>query len=313
MILVTGSAGFIGSNLCYHLVNDLGADVIGIDKLGPESNRGWTEPLEAGPGGKRMIFRPVNLCEYHPVKRLFEEYPIEHVIHLAAESHVDRSITNPSSFWMSNVIGTEHLLHACHKFGVKTVINQITDEVYGERPDDPACEGDAFAPTSPYPCSKMAQYYVGKSYHTTYGLPVMSTFPVNCYGPRQFHEKLIPKFITKLMEGEKVPLMASTHFERDWLPVEDMCKAHSTLISKGVPGEDYNVGAFNHHTNMQITHKLLDLCGRDENAIEIVPDRKAHDSRYAVTNQKMKDLGWAVTYDFDDYLEYTVEWYREQL
>jgi len=203
-------------------------------------------------------------------------------------------------------------MHEALGHGVDLIINQITDEAYGEKPEGEAFEGDKFAPTSPYPCSKVSQYWVGRSFHTTYGLPVLSTFPVNCYGPRQYREKVIPKFIHSLTVLDKpVPLMASKHFQRDWLPIDDMCKAHQILLEKGIPGQDYNVGADCHKTNEELTSKILQLCNKDpEKYIEIVPDRKAHDCRYAVNCDKLKSLGWELTHTFDDYLQHTVEWYK---
>lgn len=310
MIIVTGCAGFIGSNLCIRLVEQ-GYQVHGIDGLSIGSNLNNLNSLLSL--DKEFYFSKVDIRDE---ERLYKSLDIfnsnDCIIHLAAETHVDRSITKDKSFWETNVVGTSNIMRWAVKNHVR-VINQITDEVYGERPDIPAQEGDLFYPTSPYPCSKMGQYYVGKSYWQTYNLPVISTFPVNCFGPRQAPEKIIPKFITHLLRGEKVPLMASTHFERDWLPVVNMCDALITLIERGQPGEDYNIGAFNHHTNIELTSKLLKLCNRDDSFIEIVPDRAAHDSRYAVTNDKIRALGWTLTESFDDYLAQTVEWYKESL
>ena len=306
-ILVTGAAGFIGSNLL-HLLQNLGfQNVVGIDDYSEGSN---PENLD----GVQYYIHPVNITKEKCVQEVFETEQPDYVVHLAAASHVDRSISGDKVFWETNVIGTGNVLRSCREHSVKKVIVQLTDEVYGEVPPGApwAKEGDIPKPTSPYPCSKTAQYYVGKSYFTTWGVPVVSTFPVNNFGPRQFKEKLIPKFIDNLLNGLKVPLMASTHFERDWLPVVDMCRALVLLLAKGVPGEDYNVGANNHHTNLEITKKLLTLCGRDESFIKIVPDRLAHDSRYAVNYDKIVELGYSPSERFDSYLAKTVEWYSTQ-
>ncbi len=311
MILCTGAAGFIGSNLCYKLVG-LQADVVVIDKLSPQSNRGWTIPIEKPAAGRgRVIFKHLDLCDKESLAKVFQEYQIEYIFHLAAESHVDRSIASPAGFWDSNVIGTFNLLHMADGYSVP-VLNQISDEVFGPKPEGYSKEEDRFNPTSPYACSKAAQYFVGKSFAATYGLPLISTFPSNCYGPRQHSEKLVPKFIGKLLRGERVPLMSSTHFQRDWLAVDDMCDALIFLMQKGIPG-DYNVGADNHHANLEITQKLLALTGRDESAIEIVSDRLAHDSRYAVDSSKIRALGWRPQKDFDTYLASTVEWFKDYL
>jgi dTDP-glucose 4,6-dehydratase len=292
------------------LVKEKQADVIGIDRtLGHAS--AWTPLSGLRHGPQRMVFQQLDLTDRGAVSGLFQEYPIRQVVHLAAETHVDRSIVNPDPFWRSNVLGTNNLLQAAHDFGVDRVINQITDEAYGEVPEGEAFEGDQFHPTSPYPCSKVAQYWVGRSFHTTYGLPVISTFPVNNYGPRQHMEKLIPKFIGLLLRGEKVPLMKSTHFQRDWLPVADMCSALCLLLEKGVPGEDYNVGADRHKTNEAITSTLLQAMGYGYDMVSIVPDRKAHDCRYAVNSDKLKALGWERRHNFTEYLELTIDWYKE--
>jgi dTDP-glucose 4,6-dehydratase len=291
--------------LAHHLTS-IGKDFIGIDALFTGSNLDNTEGLD-------FRFFKLDLACEEQVKHLFKCFPIRQVVHLAAASHVDRSISGDAEFWRSNVVGTANLMRSCRDWQVDKVVNQITDEFYGEVPrtQHDALEGEAPDPTSPYPCSKVAQYYVGRSFYTTYGVPVVSTFPVNNFGPRQHVEKLIPKFITNLLAGKKVPLMASSHFERDWLPVKDMCRALDLLLEEGVGGQDYNVGADNHHTNLEITEKLLTLTDRDESFIETVPDRAAHDSRYAVDSAKIKELGYKPRYLFDDYLEQTVEWYKE--
>jgi len=302
MYLVTGCAGFIGSNLCHYLKGK--EQVIGIDALVEGSNL-------ANLDGADIIFEQADVRSSRTMEEIFDRYAFTHVIHLAAMSHVDRSLTGDKIFWETNVLGTRNIMEQALAYQVK-VVNQITDEVYGAILEGEAFEGDKFYPTSPYPCSKVGQYWVGKSYYTTFGLPVVSTFPVNNYGPRQHPEKLIPCFITKLLKGKKVPLMVSTHFERDWLPVKDMAKALYLLSKEGVAGEDYNIGADRHHTNRMITDKLLELCGRDESYIEIVPDRVAHDARYAVNSDKIKALGFRLDHDFDEYLKETVDWYREE-
>ena len=308
LILVTGSAGFIGSNLC-HLLQEQGRNFIHLDGLF----------LEANPANLDGVKVPLIHCDLaieREVEAVFRYYPITHVIHLAANSHVDRSISSDLPFWRSNVLGTSNLMRVARSSKrVEGIINQITDEFYGEIPNDhaPAVEGQAPHPTSPYPCSKVGQYFVGRAFATTYGLPVISTFPVNAYGPRQNVEKLIPKFTTNLLQGEKVPLMASSHFERDWIPVIDMCRALLLLMDNGIIREDYNIGADRHHTNLEITQKLLKITGRDESYIETVPDRAAHDCRYAVDSAKIKSLGFALQNDFDDYLEHTVDWFREHV
>jgi len=306
MILITGSAGFIGSNLC-HLLYQMDTEFIHLDGFFPEADINNLRGLDASP-------ITCDLADERMVEFVFKHFPITKIVHLAANSHVDRSISGDAPFWRSNVIGTANLMRAALKTGkVELIINQITDEFYGEIPrgTPDAVEGQPPMPTSPYPCSKVAQYFVGKSFHTTYGLPVISTFPVNAYGPRQNVEKLIPKFATNLMRGEKVPLMASSHFERDWIPVVDMCRAFLLLLEKGTPGEEYNIGADRHRTNKQITETLLELTGRDSSYIETVPDRAAHDCRYAVNSDKIKSLGFELSQGFNEYMEYTIDWYKQ--
>jgi dTDP-glucose 4,6-dehydratase len=307
-ILITGAAGFIGSNLLHHLSNLGFQHVVGIDNYSEGSN---PDNLE----GCNYLIYHCDIREEDQVKYIFDIESPEFVVHLAAASHVDRSINGDKIFWETNVVGSSNILRACRDYKVSKVIQQLTDEVWGSIPHESpwAKEGSTPKPTSPYPCSKTAQYYVGKSFYTTWGTPVVSTFPVNNFGPRQFEEKLIPKFIKLLLEGKKVPLMASTHFERDWLPVVDMCRALVLLLARGEPGEEYNVGAGNHHSNLALTHKLLKLCGRDESSIEIVPDRLAHDSRYAVNFDKIKELGYYPSEGFDSYLQKTVDWYQRRM
>jgi dTDP-glucose 4,6-dehydratase len=310
-VLVTGAAGFIGSNLSHYLIKE-GYRVTALDafKTGSSLDNIW----DLNQNSAFSIYNR-DLVQEGDLVEIFEKHNIDTVIHLAAESHVDRSIESNLPFWETQVIGTQRLLEAAQQYGkIQCVINQITDEAYGEVPEDsaPPKEGAKFEPNPFYAASKVAQYYVGQSFWKTYKLPVISTFPVNNYGPRQWPEKLIPKFVTLLLEGKKVPLMKSTHFQRDWLPVIDMAIALETIMLKGTPGESYNVGADNHCTNIQLTHKLLKLLDKDESSIEIVPDRATHDCRYAVDYSKLENLGWTVTQDFDEYLEYTVEWYKDK-
>lgn len=307
-VLITGAAGFIGSNLCHYLI-ERDYRVVAVDALKLQGDFTRIEHLLSN---RDFYFEEIDLCSNH-LREVLSKYVFSNVVHLAAESHVDRSIESSEPFWKTNVLGTHNLFESLRKTKLTRIINQITDEVYGEKPDGAAVEGDVFRPTSPYPCSKAAQYFVGKSFFNTYDLPIISTFPVNNFGPRQDREKLIPKFIWNLLHNQRVPLMASSHFERDWLPVEDMCRAFEILLQFGVPGEDYNIGAGNHHTNLEITKKLLSLLNRGEDMIEIVPDRIAHDCRYAVNSDKIRKLEWSPQYNFDEYLEYTVNWYRKRI
>lgn len=314
--LVTGHGGFIGSNLCIRLIEGGIKHLVCIDDRLP----GFSEENEddilftADEYNTKLTMIHANLCDTAAMKTVAERIKgIDAVFHLAALSHVDRSLEAGLSFWHNQVVGTYVLFDALREVKPKVIINQITDEAYGEAEGVGFfAEGAKFNPRPPYACSKVAQYYVGRSAIVQHNLPIISTFPVNNYGPRQYPEKLIPKFITLLLRGQKVPLMKSSHYQRDWIPVSDMCDALVLLAEKGHLQEDYNIGVFNHHTNLDITRKILKILGLKESMIEIVPDRAVHDSRYAVSNGKMiNHLGWNPNKtDFDKYLEYTVEWYK---
>ena len=318
-LLITGGAGFIGSNAC-EFFKHLNWSVTAIDNLGTSSNVNHIYEIATyvnSPNGF-LSFDVVELRNQPEVDFFIDNHTFDYVLHLAAESHVDRSLQDSSPFWDTQVRGTYNLFNALSNLPSsrqpKCIINQITDEVYGEvEPGQHgAVEGQVFNPRPPYACSKAAQYFVGKSFSTTGKLPIISTFPVNNFGPRQAPEKIIPKFITMLLNNQKVPLMASTHFERDWLTVSDMCRAFHILFLFGTIEEDYNVGADNHRTNLQLTKEILALLDKDESYIEIVPDRTTHDSRYAVNSNKLRQLGWAPRENFTDWLEYTISWYKER-
>lgn len=307
LILVTGAAGFIGSNLCHALIAQ-GDYVVGLDamKVG-SSYHNLGELLDC------EFFDLVegDLASETQVSSCLRDMRFDVIYHLAAESHVDRSIVSDAHFWESNVIGTANLLRWAHKRGAKKIVNQITDEVYGPKEKGESFEGDPLRPTSPYAASKAAQYMVGRSYIETYGAPIIHTFPANTYGPRQYPEKLIPKFVSNLLNGGTVPLMKSSHFQRDWLAVDDHVRALVIAAQQGVPGQDYNIPGTGTVSNLEITQRLLGLTGRDESAIQEVPDRKAHDCRYCVNGDKMIQLGWRPLCTLDTYLPLTVQWYRD--
>lgn len=310
-ILITGCAGFIGSNAIEYFLRQ-GHDIIGIDALSTGSNVDNFADIKDD-----FEFCKLDLRDADVVDAFVKSHDFDNVLHLAAESHVDRGLEDDTPFWTTQVLGTQNLLKSIVGKGgsLDMVINQLTDELYGEvLPNEPsAVEGQPFAPNPLYACAKTAQYYVGRGYYKTYGLPIVSTFPVNNFGPRQYEEKLIPKFTKLLLDDKRVPLMTSSQNQRDWLPVIDMCSAFDVLLDKGSAGEDYNVGADNHKTNAELTTYLLNLLGKDESYIETVPDRKTHDSRYAVNSNKIEKLGWSSDTDFHEYLKHTVEWYKRDL
>lgn len=307
-ILVTGSAGFIGSNLCHHLIS-LGHHVVGLDNFSIGSN------LKNCPENFRTY--ATDLAEPYGLNVLFDNLKITKVVHLAAATHVDRSIENGSLFYRSNVIGTHNLLEACKDSFLKNgyprvVINQLSDECYGSR-EYPVGEETSFRPSSPYAASKVAQYYVGYSFSNTYGLPIYNTFPTNTFGPRQWPEKIIPKFVLRLLRGQKVPLMASTQFKRDWLFIDDHVKALCCILDNPTKEHSFNIGADNWITNQELTNLILEHLGMSKDMIEIVPDRSGHDSCYAVDWSRMNFV-----YDWEPEprsfvrnLFKTIDWYKE--
>jgi dTDP-glucose 4,6-dehydratase len=235
------------------------------------------------------------------------------VVHLAAESHVDRSISGPSVFLDTNVVGTGVVIDAAARNGVPRFIHVSTDEVYGSVAEGFAPEDALLDPSSPYSASKAGSDLIAMSYRVTFDYPVIVTRCTNNYGPYQFPEKVIPLFVTNLLDGLKVPLYGTGSNERDWLYVEDHCSALHLLVDAGTPGEIYNIGANAQMTNLDLTRRILGIMGKDENSIEYVEDRKGHDLRYAVDSSKLRALGWAPAHDFDERLSDTVEWYRSRV
>jgi dTDP-glucose 4,6-dehydratase len=301
MILITGCLGFIGSNL-YNYLSSKGYEVCGIDA-------GFTGSLCINVNNRKNIDTG-NIRFWDYCNQLFIKYPIKKIVHLAAETHVDRSISNPVSFFENNVIGTSCLLTTALKYKIDLFLNVITDEVYGSKDTGLAIEGDPFRPTSPYAASKAAQYFVGKSYAETFGMNIINTFPTNNFGPRQWPEKLIPRSIIRLLNGQNIQLMKSNHFCRDWLYVEDHCRAIETLLNHEVPG-DYNIAGNNHQSNLLIAGSILEKLNLPNGGrIDIIEDRLAHDKRYAVDSTKISSI-WQPSTNFSQALQNTIEWYKE--
>jgi len=304
--LVTGGAGFIGSNFIrWILERDDDTQVTNLDALTYAGVPGTVAELDryAGhtfvKGDIRDAFLLQDIAPGHDV-----------VVHFAAESHVDRSITGPAPFLETNVVGTGVLLDAAYKADIPRFVHISTDEVYGSVPTGFPAEDAALDPTSPYASSKAGSDLLVHSYHATYGYDTVITRCTNNYGPYQFPEKVIPLFITNLIEGEKVPLYGAGEAERDWLFVEDHCAAIALIIAKGESGQIYNVGANEQLANIDLTSAILDAMGRDESFIEYVPDRLGHDMRYAVDSDKVRSLGWEPEHSFEEHLVSTVDWYR---
>ncbi len=308
-MLVTGGAGFIGSNFIRHMLTEHpDTRIVNLDAL---TYAGNLENLRDVAGNPNYTFVRGDICDPETVAAVFRNHPIDTVVHFAAESHVDRSISDGSTFVRTNVLGTFTLLDCARKHGARRFIHISTDEVYGSTREGSFAETDTLNPSSPYSSSKAASDLLARSFFITHGLPVIVTRCTNNYGPYQFPEKLIPFFTTNLLQGKKVPVYGTGRNIRDWLYVIDHCRAIDFILQHGEPGEIYNIGGGAERTNLDITQKILELLGKDESMIEYVPDRKGHDFRYSLDFGKLRKLGWKPAYRFDDALEATVEWYVE--
>ncbi len=304
--LVTGGAGFIGSNFVRHVLeHEPGAHVTNLDLLTYAGVKATVEELDRLPG-HRFVLGDVR--DGALVDELMPGHDV--VVNFAAESHVDRSIEGPTVFLETNVVGTGVLIDAARRHGVARFVQVSTDEVYGSLATGFASEDHPLHPSSPYSASKAGADLLVGSYGVTFEYPAIITRCTNNYGPYQFPEKVIPLFVTNLLEGGKVPLYGDGGNERDWLHVADHCSAIHLLVSEGTPGEIYNIGADAQLANIDLTRMILEAMGRDESAIEYVTDRPGHDRRYAVDSSKLRSLGWAPVHDFADRLAETIEWYR---
>lgn len=307
-ILVTGGCGFIGSNFIRRtLALHPEDEVVNLDKLTYAGNPENLRDLEGG-GGYTFIHGDV--CDRRSVDEAFARGP-QAVVNFAAETHVDRSILEPEAFLRTDVFGTFTLLEAVRRHGTPRYLQVSTDEVYGSIESGSFTETSPLRPSSPYSASKAGADLLVRSYVHTYGTPAMIVRPSNNFGPYQYPEKLIPLFITNLLQGRRVPLYGDGLNVRDWLYVEDNCAAIDAVLRRGTPGEVYNVGGGREVTNLELTRTLLELLGRDESCIEYVPDRPGHDRRYSVNRDKVEALGWRPARDFAEALRATVEWYRE--
>lgn len=307
-LLVTGGAGFIGSNFIhYWLKNHTEDQVINLDAL---TYAGHLESLKDIEGNPNYQFIKGDITNSEDVKKVMEGVDI--VVHFAAESHVDRSIIDPLIFVKTNMLGTNILLDVAMKQKIKRFHHISTDEVYGSLgPNDPPfTEKTNFAPRSPYAASKAGAEQLVTAYFITFGLPVTITNCADNYGPYHDPEKLIPRFITHLLEDKKVPLMGKGENIREWLFVEDHCRAIDFILQKGIDGEKYLISG-KELTNIEVTKKILKLLGKDESWIEYVEHRLGHDFRYAIDDSKLRSLGWQSQMDFDQGLKLTVEWYKQ--
>lgn len=310
-ILVTGGCGFIGSNFIHYWIHKYPNDkIINLDKLTYAGNEDNLKDLENKENYKFILG---DICD----KKLVSEIVpgIDIIIHFAAESHVDRSITAPAEFISTNVLGTQVLLDAAEHFKIKKFHHISTDEVFGSLDLNSGVkfnENSSYQPRSPYAASKAASDYLVRSYFYTYNLPITITNCSNNFGPYQHPEKLIPLAITNLLEGKKVPIYGDGLNVRDWLYVEDHCRAIEMVITDGKIGETYCVGGQKQDiSNLQVINKILKLLSKDDRSIQLVKDRPGHDRKYAVDSSKIeKELGWKALYDFDTWLEKTMLWYK---
>jgi len=310
-VVITGAAGFIGSRLSELVVADaerLGYnDIVLLDAL---TYSGRRENVEVVCRDPRVRFVHGSINDAAITDELLKG--AHAVLHLAAESHVDRSISGARLFFETNVLGTQQLLESARHGGVERFVHVSTDEVYGSIDEGTWREDHLLEPNSPYSSSKAGSDLCALAYQRTYGLPVMVTRCSNNFGPRQFPEKMIPLFVTNLFDGQRVPLYGDGLNVRDWLFVDDHCRGIIKVLEGGRPGEIYNIGGGTELTNRELTQLLLELCGADDSAIDLVADRLGHDRRYSVDWTKAHDeLGYAPETDFEEGLARTVKWYRE--
>ena len=313
-ILVTGGAGFIGSNFIFHMLKKYpDYRIVCLDKLTYAGNLSTLSSVLEEPNFR---FVRLDICDREGVFRLFEEERPDIVVNFAAESHVDRSIEDPGIFLQTNILGTATLMDACRKFGIRRFHQVSTDEVYGDlpltRPDLFFTEATPLHTSSPYSASKASADLLVLAYHRTYSLPVTISRCSNNYGPYHFPEKLIPLMIINALDEKPLPVYGTGENVRDWLYVEDHCKAIDLIIHKGREGEVYNVGGHNERKNIDIVRLICRALGKSESLISYVADRKGHDMRYAIDPTKIhNELGWLPETKFEDGIQKTIQWYLD--
>ena len=307
-LLVTGGAGFIGSNFVRHIVDGTFSGISQVTVLDKLTYAGTLKNLEMLPTNSFEFIRG-DISDPGLVSDLVKRN--DAIVNFAAESHVDRSITGARDFIETNILGVQNLLAAALTNEVKTFVQISTDEVYGTISKGSWDEDFPLLPNSPYSASKASADLICRSYHRTFGMDVRVTRCSNNYGPYQFPEKIIPLFITNLMEGKKVPLYGKGLNVRDWLHVDDHCQGIFAVLTSGKPGNIYNIGGGRELTNRELTDLILEKFGRDESSIEYVADRLGHDLRYSVSHEKItQELGYQPKVRFEDGLEQTIEWYK---
>jgi len=305
-ILITGGAGFIGSNFVRHILKKYPKyRIINLDKLTYAGNLDNLKDVECHPNYK---FVRADICNYKKVKSVAKN--CDTIINFAAETHVDRSILKADDFIKTNVHGTHTLLEVARENKIKRFIQISTDEVYGSCENGRFKETDRLNPSSPYAASKASADFLVKAYFNTYEFPVIIIRSSNNFGPFQYPEKVIPLFVTNLLQNKKVPLYAQGFNIRDWIYVEDNCRAIDKILHRGKIGETYNVAGYNYLTNIQLTKKIIKKLRKSEKFIKHVKDRPGHDFRYAIDCTKILSLGWRPKYNFDKALDLTIDWYR---
>jgi dTDP-glucose 4,6-dehydratase len=325
-IMVTGGCGFIGSAVCRHLVNDLGLSAVNVDKMTYAASEGSTAMLAGNP---KYSFHKLDICDRDAMLKVMQDEGVDAVMHLAAESHVDRSIDGPGEFIQTNIMGTFALLQAARSYHAalpepkKSAFrfhHISTDEVFGDLPLDSGIftEETPYAPSSPYSASKAASDHLVMAWHHTYGLPVVLSNCSNNYGPYHFPEKLIPLMILNGMEGKELPVYGTGENVRDWLHVEDHARALALVVTRGRVGQSYNIGGRNERSNLKVVETIADTLdelmplnqGKRRELIRFVGDRPGHDLRYAIDATKIEtELGWKAKHNFDTGLRATIEWY----
>lgn len=305
-VLVTGGAGFIGSNFVRYLLANSDDEITIVDSLTYAGSKDTLADFAKNP---RVQFIRGDICDRELVASAMDGH--EAVVHFAAESHVDRSIDGSDRFVITNCLGTNVMCDVANQVGIDRFIHISTDETYGSRTQGSFSENDRLEPSSPYSASKASSDLIALAHHTTHGLPVIITRSSNNYGPFQFPEKLIPLFVTNLLDGLTVPLYGDGSNVRDWIHVDDNCNAIESILRSGNIGQIYNVGAGNEVSNLELTKTLIELCDRDESAIMHVEDRIGHDFRYSVDSSLVRELGWKPEVDLRPGLEATVHWYRD--
>lgn len=309
-ILVTGGAGFIGGNFVQFLVNKYpDYDIYNLDLLTYAGDLTKHREIENKPN---YHFVKADIADRKSIMSLFEREKFDYVVHFAAESHVDRSITDPEIFVLTNVLGTQVLLDAAKENKITKFVHVSTDEVYGELDFNPTTfftEETPLQPNSPYSASKASSDLLVRAYNETFQLPVNITRCSNNYGPYHFPEKLIPLTISRVLNDQKVPVYGDGKNIRDWLHVIDHCAAIDLVLHKGENGEVYNVGGHNERTNLEVVKTIINTLGKSEDLIEFVQDRLGHDKRYAIDPTKLEKLGWKPTYNFETGINQTIQWF----